>query len=95
MRAKVPSVEFVSNTVVDVDVDLTLTATGPAVHSATNSHIATAPGVFMGTHFNGDSRPAQAVGSVRDPRIDFTFGQPSTQAAIESAETGDVFVQHN
>jgi|SRR5215207_7151695 len=83
----------VSQTFLDVFVDLAWTGVGPLSRESTNFH-SKSPGCKVHSRFKGTLRFAEASGSVSDGTTNFT-PDPAIDARIFSTKSGDVVIGCN
>jgi hypothetical protein len=75
----------------DVQVDLAWTATGPLNREKFTTHVKT-PGCITNSHYQGKSRPAQAVGMVSDGLINFTPSASIQGTSLSSVKSGTIVI---
>jgi hypothetical protein len=75
----------------DVQVDLAWTATGPLNREKFTTHVKT-PGCITNSHYQGKSRPAQAVGTVSNGLINFTPSASIQGTSLSSVKSGTVVI---
>ena len=78
----------------DVNVNLAWTATGPLNREKFTTHLKT-PGCITNSHYQGKSRPAQAVGSVSDGATNFTPGASIQGTSLSAVKSGTVTIGCN
>jgi hypothetical protein len=84
----------VSGSNFDVYIDLVWTATGPLNREKFTSHVKT-PGCIVNSHYQGKSRPAEAVGTVSDTFVNFTPSVSIKGTSLSLVKSGTVMIGCN
>ncbi len=84
-----PMFDFVSNTTFTATINVAWQGFGPTTRNIDSSHMRT-PDFIVNTHFNGDSRAAEASGALTDETGTNLATPPTSSAELDNAQGGTV-----
>jgi hypothetical protein len=88
-----PMFDFNGNLIYTATVNVSWLGIGPIDSMIDNNHFRSA-GFMVNEHFNGQSREAMASGTLTDPAGANVAATPTTEADMENATGGSIFLSH-